>query len=86
MSYRTIDHDKRLLLMAKRFWDEEQLTRAQLYWVLESEGYTRQEIKNAIIDYYIIHKRSDMLFYAFMVPFLGFVILWLLVARLWQMM
>ena len=41
--YRNIDEDERLLIMARRYWDEEdQLTEEQLHWVLKNEGYSER--------------------------------------------
>ena len=85
MRYRNIDEDSRLLLMARRYWTEKQLTEEQVYWILESEGYSKREIKNAISDYYIIHMRSDILLHTFIAPFMLLVVMGLLVAKLWQM-
>ena len=60
--YRNIDEDERLLMMARRYWDEEdELTETQLYWVLKNEGYSTREIDNAISDYWSIHIQSNIL-------------------------
>jgi hypothetical protein len=85
MSYRNIDEDARLLGMARRYWTEEQLTKEQLYWVLEGEGYSKTEINNAISDYYIIHLRSDVLLHHFIAPVVLLVVMGALVFKLWTL-
>ena len=85
MSYRNIDEDARLLTMARRYWTEEQLTKEQVHWVLEAEGYSKTEIKNAISDYYIIHMRGDILLHHFIAPVLLLIVMGFLVAKLWQL-
>lgn len=85
MSYRNIDEDARLLTMARRYWTEEQLTEEQLYWVLEAEGYSKREIKNAISDYYIIYMRSDIMLHHFIAPVLLLIVMGLLVRKLWAL-
>jgi cytochrome b subunit of formate dehydrogenase len=57
--YRNIDEDIVLLKAAKRYWEEEHLTKEQLYWVLDSQGYSKKEVDNAIGDYYYIHIRPE---------------------------
>ena len=67
--YRNIDEDERLLVMARRYWDEEdQLTEQQLRWVLKNDGYSEDEIDNAISDYFAIHIRPSIHFYHFIAP------------------
>jgi|TARA_B100001094_G_scaffold333231_1_gene409675 hypothetical protein len=67
--YRNIDVDERLLIMARRYWDEEdQLTEEQLHWVLKNEGYSKQEIDNAISDYWDIYLRSNILLHHWIAP------------------
>lgn len=67
--YRNIDEDERLLVMAKRYWDEQdQLTEEQLRWVLKNEGYSDDEIDNAISDYWSVHIRSDILLHHWIAP------------------
>ena len=67
--YRNIDEDERLLVMAKRYWDEQdQLTEEQLRWVLKNEGYSDDEIDNAISDYWAVHIRSDILLHHWIAP------------------
>ena len=69
MTYRNIDEDERLLIMARRYWDQEdQLTEQQLHWVLNNEGYSKTEINQAISDYYIIHIRSNILLHHWIAP------------------
>ncbi len=67
--YRNIDEDERLLLMARRYWDEEdQITEEQIHWVLKNEGYSKDEIDNAISDYFAIHIRSNILLHYWIAP------------------
>ena len=67
--YRNIDEDERLLTRVRRYWDkDDQLTKKQLYWVLTNEGYSREEIDNAISDYWSIHIRSNILIYYWIAP------------------
>jgi hypothetical protein len=67
--YRNIDEDERLLVMAKRYWDEQdQLTEEQLRWVLKNESYSDDEIDNAISDYWSVHIRSDILLHHWIAP------------------
>lgn len=85
MSYRNIDEDARLLAMARRYWTEEQLSEEQVYWVLEAEGYSKKEVKNALSDYYIIHVRGDILLHHFIAPVLLLIVMGLLVGKLWTL-
>ena len=67
--YRNIDENERLLIMARRYWDEEdQLTEEQLRWVLKNDGYSEDEIDNAISDYWAIHVRSSILLHYWIAP------------------
>ena len=67
--YRNIDEDERLLIMARRYWDEEeQFSEEQLRWVLKNEGYSKDEIDNAISDYFAIHIRSNILLHYWIAP------------------
>lgn len=67
--YRSIDTDERLLIMARRYWDEDdQLTDKQIHWVLGNEGYSEREIDNAISDYWAIHIRSSILLHYWIAP------------------
>lgn len=67
--YRNIDQDERLLIMARRYWDEDdQLTDKQIHWVLGNEGYSEREIDNAISDYWAIHIRSSILLHYWIAP------------------
>lgn len=78
--YRNIDEDKRLLTMARRYWDEEdQLTENQLYWVLKNEGYSKIEIDNAISDYWSIHIQSNILLHYWIAPIILTVVMVVLV-------
>ena len=66
---RNIDQDVRLLIMARRCHDpEDQLTEKQMTWVLESEGYSKSEIENALFDYYEIHVKSQILLHHWIAP------------------
>ena len=74
--YRNIDQDERLLIMVRRYWDEEdQLTEEQLHWILKDEGYSETEIDQAISDYWIIHIRSDILLHHWIAPIVLFIIM-----------
>ena len=69
--YRNIDEDERLLIMVRRYWDQEdKLTKEQLHWVLNNEGYSKREVDNAISDYYDIYIRSNILLHHFIAPVL----------------
>jgi hypothetical protein len=84
--YRNIDDDARLLNMAKRYWSEDQLTKEQVYWVLNSEGYSEREIDNAISDYYAIHLRSDIMLHHFIAPVVLVIVMIVLVIRVWSLL
>jgi len=61
--------DERLLNMARRYWDEEDsITKEQVHWVLRDEGYSKDEIDNAISDYWDIHLRSNILLHHWIAP------------------
>ncbi len=78
--YRNIDEDERLLVMARRYWDkEDQLTEEQLHWVLKNEGYSKDEIDNAISDYFAIHIRSNILFHYWIAPIILTIVMVILV-------
>jgi hypothetical protein len=67
--YRNIDVDERLLNMARRYWDaEDSITEEQVHWILRDEGYSKDEIDNAISDYFAIHLRSDILLHHWIAP------------------
>ena len=67
--YRNIDVDERLLNMARRYWDKDDpLTEEQVHWVLRDEGYSKDEIDNAISDYFAIHIRSNILLHYWIAP------------------
>ena len=67
--YRNIDVDERLLNMARRYWDvEDSITEEQVQWVLRDEGYSKDEIDNAISDYWAIHVRSSILLHYWIAP------------------
>ena len=67
--YRNIYVDERLLNMARRYWDEEDsITKEQVHWVLRDEGYSKDEIDNAISDYWDIHLRSNILLHHWIAP------------------
>lgn len=82
--YRNIDQDERLLVMARRYWDEEdQLTEEQIHWVLNNEGYSKDEIDNAISDYFAIHIRSNILLHYWIAPIVLLIIMLVLVYQLY---
>ena len=61
--------DERLLIMARRYWDkEDSITEEQVHWVLRDEGYSKDEIDNAISDYFAIHIRSNILLHYWIAP------------------
>lgn len=61
--------DERLLNMARRYWDEEDsITKEQVHWVLRDEGYSKDEIDNAISDYWDIYLRSNILLHHWIAP------------------
>ena len=61
--------DERLLNMAARYWDKDDpLTEEQVHWVLRDEGYSKNEIDNAISDYWDIHLRSNILLHHWIAP------------------
>ena len=61
--------DERLLIMARRYWDEEDsITEEKVHWVLRDEGYSKDEIDNAISDYFAIHIRSNILLHYWIAP------------------
>lgn len=60
MEYRNIDTDYQLLLNIKRYYNQE-LSLDQLYWKLESEGYSKKEVESAIYDYYLIYIRTNVI-------------------------
>lgn len=55
MEYRNIDQDINLYNGAKRYWNDDQISKEQLYWILGDKGYSEKEIDNAITDYYYIY-------------------------------
>ena len=84
--YRNIDEDERLLIMVRRYWDQEdQLSEKQLYWVLENEGYSKGEIENAISDYWSIHIRSNILLHHFIAPVVLLIVMIVLVIQVFYL-
>lgn len=55
MEYRNIDQDINLLKGVRRYWNEDQISKEQLYWTLGDKGYSETEIDNAITDYYYVY-------------------------------
>lgn len=55
MEYRNIDQDIHLLKGVRRYWNDDQISKEQLYWILEDKGYSEKEIDNAITDYYYVY-------------------------------
>jgi hypothetical protein len=84
--YRNIDDDARLLSMAKRYWSEDQLTKEQVHWVLNSEGYSKREIDNAISDYYAIYLRSNIMLHHFIAPVVLVVVMIVLVIKVYSLL
>jgi hypothetical protein len=60
MDYRNIDTDYILYKTVGRYWSGE-LNLDQLYWKLESEGYSKKEIDCAVYDYYLIYTRTNQI-------------------------
>ena len=84
--YRNIDEDERLLIMVRRYWDQEdQLSEKQLYWVLENEGYSKKEIENAVSDYWTIHIRSNILLHHFIAPVVLLIVMIVLVMQVFSL-
>ena len=82
--YRNIDVDERLLNMARRYWDaEDPITEEQVHWVLKDEGYSKDEIDNAISDYFAIHIRSNILLHYWIAPIVLLIIMLVLVYQLY---
>jgi hypothetical protein len=61
MEYRNIDQDINLLKGVRRYWGEDQISKEQLYWILEDKGYSEKEIENAITDYYYVYIWTNVL-------------------------
>ena len=55
MEYRNIDQDIHLLKGVRRYWNDDQISKEQLYWILGDKGYSEKEIDNAITDYYYVY-------------------------------
>ena len=72
MEYRNIDTDYMLYFVCKRYYSGE-LNQDQVYWKLESEGYSKTEIDNAIYDYYLVYERTKKLEISFV--YLGIIVL-----------
>jgi len=72
VEYRNIDNDYVLYRTCKRYYARE-LNEDQAYWKLESEGYSKTEIENAIYEYYLIYERNKKLEMGFI--YLGIVVL-----------
>ena len=84
--YRNIDVDERLLHMARRYWDaEDSITEEQLHWVLRDEGYSKDEIDNAISDYWSIHIRSSILLHYWIAPIILVVVMVALISYVQQL-
>ena len=72
--------------MARRYWDEEdQLTEEQFKWVLKNEGYSKDEIDNAISDYWSIHVRSSILLHYWIAPIVLVVVMIALICYVQQL-
>ena len=78
--------DERLLIMARRYWDEEDsITEEQVHWVLRDEGYSKDEIDNAISDYWSIHIRSSILLHYWIAPIILVVVMVALISYVQQL-
>ena len=55
IEYRNIDQDIHLLKGVRRYWNDDQISKEQLYWILGDKGYSEKEIDNAITDYYYVY-------------------------------
>jgi len=72
--------DERLLNMSRRYWDKDDpLTEEQVHWVLRDEGYSKNEIDNAISDYWSIHIQSNILVHYWVAPIILTVVMVILV-------
>lgn len=58
VEYRNIDNDYVLFKTVKRYYEGESLTQDQLLWILNSDGYSKEEVDRALYDYYLIHIRT----------------------------
>jgi hypothetical protein len=61
MEYRNIDQDINLYNGAKRYWNDDQISREQLYWTLGDKGYSEKEIDYALGDYYYVYVWPNIL-------------------------
>ena len=78
--------DERLLHMARRYWDaEDSITEEQVHWVLRDEGYSKDEIDNAISDYWSIHIRSSILLHYWIAPIILVVVMVALISYVQQL-
>lgn len=83
--YRNIDEDIRLFKTAQRYWNEEQLTKEQVHWLLKNEGYSEKEVDNAINDYYMAHIRPNNMVHYFLWPVVLLITATCLVIRLYYL-
>lgn len=65
VEYRNIDTDYVLYRVVSRYWSGE-ISLDQVYWKLESEGYSKREIELAIYDYYLVYIRTNKIQNVFM--------------------
>ncbi len=78
--------DERLLHMARRYWDaEDSITEEQVHWVLRDEGYSKDEIDNAISDYWSIHIRSSILLHYWIASIILVVVMVALISYVQQL-
>lgn len=59
MEYRNIDNDYVLYKTVKRYYEQNDLNKPQLIWILTNDGYSKEEVDKAIYDYYLIHIRTS---------------------------
>lgn len=59
MEYRNIDNDYVLYKTVKRYYEQNDLNKPQLIWILTNDGYSQEEVDKAIYDYYLIHIRTS---------------------------
>jgi cytochrome b subunit of formate dehydrogenase len=84
--YRNIDEDIRLFNMSKRYWNEKQLTKEQVHWILGAEGYSNTEIENALNDYYNVHVRGDIFWHNFIAPIILILVMIGLVIKIYTLL
>lgn len=66
MEYRNIDNDYTLYKTTKRYYEQNDLNKQQLVWILTNDGYSEDEVNKAIYDYYLIYVRTNKIVYYIM--------------------